>query len=94
MVSSAGNVSTTVFLALPHQFGRPLSRELAILLENASMLQIQSDSRLSTAAVAIGVSLPVVLWFRARYGGYGGPLSAMQAFELLQETDAVFVDIR
>ena len=60
----------------------------------ARLLQIQSDSRLSGAALAVGLGVPVVLWFRARYGGYGGPLSAMQAFEVLQEEDALFVDIR
>ena len=60
----------------------------------ARLLQIQSDSRLSGAALAVGLGVPVVLWFRARYGGYGGPLSALQAFEVLQEEDALFVDIR
>ena len=56
--------------------------------------QIQSDGRVSAAAAAIAIGLPVVLWFRARYGGYGGPLSATETFELLQSEDALLVDIR
>ncbi len=59
-----------------------------------AFVQIQSDSRLSTVALALSIGLPAVLWFRARYGGYGGPLSANEAFTALQEEDAVFVDIR
>ena len=65
-----------------------------MLIVAVQHVQIQSDSRLSTTALVLGLGLPAVLWFRARYGGYGGPLSANETFAVLQEEDAVWIDIR
>ena len=49
---------------------------------------------LLAATVGAAVGLPAVSYWRARYGGYAGQLAPEQAVQLLEDEDAVLVDIR
>ena len=49
---------------------------------------------LLAATLGTAVGLPAFSYWRSRYGGYAGQLRPEQAVQLLQDEDAVLVDIR
>ncbi|KAK9816559.1 hypothetical protein WJX72_001971 [[Myrmecia] bisecta] len=58
------------------------------------LAQATSSPAALAASSGVAIGVPVVLWWRARYGGYAGKLQPVDVFTMLQNEDAVLVDIR
>ena len=41
-----------------------------------------------------GVSIPALLWFSARYGGYAGLLAPEKALDILETENSLLLDVR
>ena len=53
-----------------------------------------SDPKAGAAATGLVVGLPLLALWRARLGGYSGQLQPAKAFELLNRSDTLLIDIR
>ena len=49
---------------------------------------------LLAATLGAAVGLPAISWWRGRFGGYAGLLQPSHALDVLQNEDAVLVDMR
>jgi hypothetical protein len=57
-------------------------------------MQVAASPPLLAAAAGGAVGLPALAWWRGRFGGYAGQLAPDQARQVLQEEDALLIDIR
>ncbi|EIE20768.1 hypothetical protein COCSUDRAFT_67224 [Coccomyxa subellipsoidea C-169] len=82
--AAAGSLPEPVRSALS-TVGEPLGNALS---------QVAANPVLLAATLGATVGLPALSWWRGRFGGYAGLLQPSNALDVLQNEDAVLVDMR
>lgn len=96
LFSQVSEAAASIMDALPAPAAEALQAVAAAVQPSTDKLwaYASSDPKAGAAATGLVVGLPLLALWRARLGGYSGQLQPAKAFELLNKSDTLLIDIR